>query len=106
MGAYLDTVLPVYGDHFADWWRDRLVPEMQRNFAYLEGRLDEADPAKLLDVHGADEARSDHRGAELGYPPHAVSHRSLPGNRLDNIDRLTATQFLAPRQTSRRPASP
>ena len=30
MGAYLDTVLPVYGEHFADWWRDRLVPEMQR----------------------------------------------------------------------------
>ena len=24
MGAYLDTVLPVYGAHFADWWRDRL----------------------------------------------------------------------------------
>ena len=40
MGAYLDTVLPVYGEHFADWWRDRLVPEMQRNFAYLEEQLD------------------------------------------------------------------
>ena len=37
MGKYLDTVLPVYGEHFADWWRDRLVPEMQRNFDYLEG---------------------------------------------------------------------
>ena len=34
MGAYLDGVLPVYGEHFADWWRDRLVPEMLRNFAY------------------------------------------------------------------------
>jgi pyruvate,water dikinase len=33
MGAYLDTVLPVYGERFADWWRDRLVPEMQRNLA-------------------------------------------------------------------------
>ena len=42
MGAYLDTVLPVYGEHFADWWRDRLVPEMQRNFAYLEEQLDAA----------------------------------------------------------------
>src|SRR4051794_29443188 len=40
MGAYLDTVLPVYGDEFADWWRDRLVPEMDRNFAYLEDALD------------------------------------------------------------------
>ena len=36
MGGYLDVVLPVYGAHFADWWRDRLVPEMQRNFASLE----------------------------------------------------------------------
>ena len=43
MGAYLDTVLPVYCAHFADWWRDRLVPEMPRNFEYLEARLDEAE---------------------------------------------------------------
>jgi pyruvate,water dikinase len=42
MGGYLDTVLPVYGEHFADWWRDRLVPEMLRNFEYLEAALDRA----------------------------------------------------------------
>ena len=47
MGAYLDAVLPVYGEHFADWWRDRLVPEMQRNFAFLEERLDAADAMSL-----------------------------------------------------------
>jgi pyruvate,water dikinase len=47
MGAYLDTVLPTYGRHFADWWRDRLVPEMQRNFAYLEARLDDVDHMDL-----------------------------------------------------------
>ena len=47
IGAYLDTVLPVYGEHFADWWRDRLVPEMQRNFAYLEEQLDGADGMSL-----------------------------------------------------------
>jgi pyruvate,water dikinase len=40
IGKYLDTVLPVYGLEFADWWRDRLVPEMDRNFAYLEDALD------------------------------------------------------------------
>ena len=50
MGKYLDTVLPVYGEHFADWWRDRLRPEMERNFAYLEGRLDEADRMSLAEV--------------------------------------------------------
>ena len=50
MGAYLDTVLPVYGDHFADWWRDRLRPEMERNFAYLEARLDSADTLSLADA--------------------------------------------------------
>jgi pyruvate,water dikinase len=50
MGKYLDTVLPVYGEHFADWWRDRLVPEMQRNFDYLEGRLDEADRMSLAEL--------------------------------------------------------
>ncbi len=50
MGAYLDTVLPVYGEHFADWWHDRLVPEMQRNFAYLEEQLDAADQMSLAET--------------------------------------------------------
>jgi phosphohistidine swiveling domain-containing protein len=50
MGAYLDTVLPVYGQHFADWWRDRLRPEMERNFAFLEERLDEAPRMSLAEV--------------------------------------------------------
>ena len=36
--------------HFADWWRDRLRPEMQRNFAYLEERLDAAGGMDLADV--------------------------------------------------------
>ena len=38
MGAYLDTVLPVYGRDFADWWRDRLRPEMERNFGRRRSR--------------------------------------------------------------------
>ena len=50
MGAYLDTVLPVYGQHFADWWHDRLVPEMQRNFDYLEERLDAAQGLSLAET--------------------------------------------------------
>ncbi|HEU4920744.1 MAG TPA: PEP-utilizing enzyme [Candidatus Limnocylindrales bacterium] len=50
MGRYLDTVLPVYGHRFADWWRDRLVPEMRRNFDYLEERLDEADGMSLAEI--------------------------------------------------------
>ena len=50
MGKYLDTVLPVYGLKFADWWRDRLVPEMERNFAYLESRLDDADNLSLAEM--------------------------------------------------------
>ena len=50
MGAYLDAVLPVYGDQFADWWRDRLRPEMERNFVYLEERLDAAERMTLAEV--------------------------------------------------------
>jgi len=50
MGAYLDTVLPVYGRDFADWWRDRLRPEMERNFTYLEGRLDAAEGMSLAEA--------------------------------------------------------
>jgi phosphohistidine swiveling domain-containing protein len=50
MGTYLDAVLPVYGEHFADWWRDRLVPEMERNFAFLEDRLDHQHEMSLMEL--------------------------------------------------------
>jgi phosphohistidine swiveling domain-containing protein len=50
VGVYLDRVLPVYGEHFADWWRDRLVPEMERNFAYLEAMLDRAEELSLAEL--------------------------------------------------------
>jgi pyruvate,water dikinase len=50
IGRYLDAVLPTYGLEFADWWRDRLVPEMQRNFAYLEAKLDEQDALSLMQL--------------------------------------------------------
>ncbi len=47
IGAYLGAVLPVYGMEFADWWRDRLVPEMQHNFDYLEAQLAKRDQMSL-----------------------------------------------------------
>ncbi|MGZ4643851.1 MAG: PEP-utilizing enzyme [Blastococcus sp.] len=50
MGKYLDTVLPVYGEQFADWWRDRLVPEMLRNFEYLESQLDAAGSKSRMEL--------------------------------------------------------
>jgi phosphohistidine swiveling domain-containing protein len=50
IGAYLDTVLPVYGERFADWWHERLVPEMQRNFTYLEEQLDRAGEMPLAET--------------------------------------------------------
>jgi phosphohistidine swiveling domain-containing protein len=37
IGAYLGLVLPHYAAHFLDWWRERLRPEIERNFAYLDG---------------------------------------------------------------------
>ena len=37
MGAYLGAVLPHYAANFLDWWRERLRPEIERNFAYLDG---------------------------------------------------------------------
>src|SRR4051794_32639315 len=37
IGSYLGWVLPEYAGNFLDWWRDRLRPEIERNFAYLDG---------------------------------------------------------------------
>jgi phosphohistidine swiveling domain-containing protein len=36
IGAYLGWVLPHYAGNFLDWWRDRLRPELERNFEYLD----------------------------------------------------------------------
>jgi phosphohistidine swiveling domain-containing protein len=38
IGAYLGFVLPHYAENFLDWWRNRLRPEIERNFAYLDGQ--------------------------------------------------------------------
>ena len=37
IGAYLGWALPLYAENFLDWWRDRLRPEIERNFEYLDG---------------------------------------------------------------------
>ena len=33
-----------------DWWRERFVPEMQRNFDYIEGVLEKKDELSLADM--------------------------------------------------------
>ncbi len=50
IGAYLGAVLPVYGNNFVMWWRERFVPEMQRNFDYIEGMLDRKDELSLAET--------------------------------------------------------
>ena len=37
IGTYLSWVLPEYAGNFLAWWRERLRPEIERNFAYLDG---------------------------------------------------------------------
>ncbi|MCU1618728.1 MAG: Phosphoenolpyruvate-utilizing enzyme mobile region [Modestobacter sp.] len=39
LGGYMGWTLPYYAENFLDWWRDRLRPEMERNFV----RFDEYD---------------------------------------------------------------
>ncbi len=48
IGAYLGWALPHYAENFIDWWRDRLRPEIERNFAYLDEYDTEA--ASLVEV--------------------------------------------------------
>jgi pyruvate,water dikinase len=50
IGTYLNAVLPTYGSNFETWWRERLVPEMERNFAYLEGMLERQDGLSLMEL--------------------------------------------------------
>src|SRR3954449_2317043 len=37
IGGYLGRVLPVYASNFMAWWKNRLRPEIERNFTYLDG---------------------------------------------------------------------
>ncbi|MDQ6876414.1 MAG: PEP-utilizing enzyme [Candidatus Dormibacteraeota bacterium] len=37
MGPYLGAVLPVYATNFLNWWRDRYKPEIESNFARIDG---------------------------------------------------------------------
>ena len=50
IGTYLGAVLPTYGLQFVNWWRDRLVPEMDRNFGYLESMLDRQGELNLMEL--------------------------------------------------------
>ena len=48
IGAYLGWALPHYAENFLDWWRERLRPEIERNFAYLDGF--DKESASLLEL--------------------------------------------------------
>jgi pyruvate,water dikinase len=48
IGAYLGWVLPHYAENFLDWWGQRLRPEIERNFEYLDGF--DTDDASFLDM--------------------------------------------------------
>jgi phosphohistidine swiveling domain-containing protein len=50
IGTYLGWVLPHYAGNFLDWWRDRLRPEIERNFEYLDRHVSEAESLVELAV--------------------------------------------------------
>jgi pyruvate,water dikinase len=36
LGAYFNMVMPVYGENFLNWWQNRYLPEIRRNFEFLD----------------------------------------------------------------------
>ena len=36
LGPYYGWIMPTYADKFLEWWQDRYLPELGRNFGYLE----------------------------------------------------------------------
>ncbi|MFZ0387022.1 MAG: PEP-utilizing enzyme [Solirubrobacteraceae bacterium] len=48
IAGYLDWVLPHYAANFTDWWRDRLRPEIEANFARLDAI--DYDAASLVEL--------------------------------------------------------
>ena len=46
---YYNMVMPVYADRFLDWWKRRYLPEIERNFEYLDSfRTEGASLAELM----------------------------------------------------------
>jgi pyruvate,water dikinase len=46
---YYNMVMPVYADKFLDWWKRRYLPEIQRNFEYLDSfPVEKASLAELM----------------------------------------------------------
>ena len=48
IGGYLGWTLPYYAENFLHWWRDRLVPEMTRNFERFDAY--DYDAASLVEL--------------------------------------------------------
>jgi pyruvate,water dikinase len=48
IGGYLGWTLPYYAENFLYWWRDRLVPEMSRNFERFDTY--DYDAASLVEL--------------------------------------------------------
>ncbi len=48
LGAYYNMVMPVYAANFLEWWRRRYLPEILRNFEFLDGYP--MDTASLPDL--------------------------------------------------------
>lgn len=49
LGPYFGMVLPVYATKFYEWWKERLVPEVLRNFEFLDSYpYDSASLAELM----------------------------------------------------------
>jgi phosphohistidine swiveling domain-containing protein len=48
IGGYLGWTLPYYAENFLHWWRDRLVPEMSRNFERFDTY--DYDAASLVEL--------------------------------------------------------
>jgi pyruvate,water dikinase len=50
IGAYLGWALPHYAANFLDWWRERLRPEIERNFAYVDAMLARQNELDLVEL--------------------------------------------------------
>ena len=49
LGPYYNMVMPVYADNFLHWWKHRYLPEILRNFEFLDGYpMDQASLAELM----------------------------------------------------------
>src|SRR6266849_6233688 len=101
IGAYMGAVLPHYALNFLDWWRERLRPEMDRNWDSIEALWNikeevkgDAELAQALKAETAGDILRSLRASQRGR--HLIAERIEPYQQAFGYKAIWSHEFAFP----------